>query len=173
MGLILFDYKKTREISRKMTKSWPEELLEPLNLAMLAASGYFLYKILCDIFHKPVVYVPPPKLEKDMTVNELRAFDGIKEPYICIGIKGEIYDVSRGKSFYGPGGPYHAFAGHDASRAFASFSTDPEMFKDEDDNLSNLTSDQLNQLNDWYESISMKYDKVGVIIKQSETKKTE
>ena len=112
-----------------MTKSWREELLEPLNLAMLAASGYFLYKILCDIFHKPVVYVPPPKLEKDLTVKELRAFDGIKEPYICIGIKGEIYDVSRGKSFYGPGGPYHAFAGHDASRAFASFSTDPEMFK--------------------------------------------
>ena len=60
---------------------------------------------------------------------QLRAYDGVKEPYICIGIKGEIYDVSRGKSFYGPGGPYHAFAGHDASRAFASFSTDDEMFK--------------------------------------------
>ena len=54
-----------------MTKSWKEELLEPLNLAMLAASGYFLYKILCDIFHKPVVYVPPPKLEKDMTIKEV------------------------------------------------------------------------------------------------------
>ena len=35
-----------------------------------------------------------------------------------------------------------------------------------DDDLSDLTSDQQSQLNDWYESLSMKYDKVGNIIKE-------
>ena len=63
--------RENRSKEKKMSKTWKEELLEPLNLAMLAASGYFLYKILCDIFHKPVVYVPPPKLEKDMTIKEV------------------------------------------------------------------------------------------------------
>ena len=37
---------------------------------------------------------------------------------------------------------------------------------EKDDDLSDLTSDQQSQLNDWYESLSMKYDKVGNIIKE-------
>ena len=33
--------------------------------------GWLIYKILSDVFHTPKVYVPPPKLEKDMTIKEV------------------------------------------------------------------------------------------------------
>ena len=40
------------------------------------------------------------------------------------------------------------------------------MFKDGDDDLSDLTSSEQSQLNDWYDNLSSKYDKVGNIIRE-------
>jgi predicted heme/steroid binding protein len=40
-----------------------------------------------------------------------------KKP-IYLALNGTIYDVSAGKTTYGPGGSYHHFAGRDAARAF-------------------------------------------------------
>ena len=65
-----------------------------------------------------------------LTNFQLRKYTGKDDNHICIGVKGEIYDVTRGSNFYGPDGPYGAFAGRDASRAFACFSTDESMFKE-------------------------------------------
>ena len=46
---------------------------------------------------------------------------------------------------------------------------DDEMFKDGDDDLSDLTSSEQSQLNDWYDNLSSKYDKVGNIIREVST----
>merc|ERR1711868_58590 len=146
-------------------KTWTQEIIEsPVNLALLAASGYLIYKIICDLTYKEEPYVPPPKLVKDMTLKELRRYNGKDEQKICLAIKGEIFDVTRGRNFYGPGGPYDVFAGREASRAFANFSTDEEMLKMEKDDLSDLNAGQISQLEDWYMSISSKYDKVGKVL---------
>lgn len=40
------------------------------------------------------------------------------------------------------------------------------MFKDVDDDLSDLTPAENGQLNDWYDNLSSKYDKVGNIIRE-------
>ena len=51
-------------------KTWTQEIIEsPVNLALLAASGYLIYKIICDLTYKEEPYVPPPKLVKDMTLK--------------------------------------------------------------------------------------------------------
>ncbi|KAF2083711.1 cytochrome b5, partial [Saccharata proteae CBS 121410] len=56
-----------------------------------------------------------------LTDAQLARHDG-SDPSIplYIAINGTIYDVSSGRSFYGPGGPYAHFAGRDATRAWVT-----------------------------------------------------
>lgn len=56
-----------------------------------------------------------------MTPDELSAYDGRDpEKPIYLAINSTIYDVSKGRHIYGPGGSYNWFAGTDASRGFVT-----------------------------------------------------
>ncbi|GLT29587.1 hypothetical protein SLA2020_237500 [Shorea laevis] len=77
---------------------------------------------------------------------------------IYVAIKGRVFDVTTGKSFYGPGGPYAMFAGKDASRALA------KMSKNEEDvcaSLDGLSEKEIGVLNDWEKKFEAKYPVVG------------
>ncbi len=39
---------------------------------------------------------------------------------IYLAIRGRVYDVTAGRSYYGPGRSYHSFVGRDATRAFGT-----------------------------------------------------
>ncbi len=39
---------------------------------------------------------------------------------LYLAINGTVYDVSKGRRFYGPGGSYQYFGGHDGTRAFVT-----------------------------------------------------
>ena len=42
--------------------------------------------------------------KKDMTLTELKKHDGSDpEGRVCVAVLGKIYDVTKGKKFYGPG----------------------------------------------------------------------
>ena len=43
-----------------------------------------------------------------------------------MAIKGLVYDVTKGREFYGKKGSYNVFAGKDCTRAVAKWSKDPE-----------------------------------------------
>ncbi|CAA3032372.1 probable steroid-binding protein 3 [Olea europaea var. sylvestris] len=97
----------------------------------------------------------------ELTLQQLKQYDG-SDPSkpIYIAVKGRIFDMTSGKSFYGPGGPYGMFAGKDASRALA------KMSKNEEDviaSLDGLTDKEMGVLNDWEKKFEAKYPIVGTV----------
>ncbi|KAL3650488.1 Membrane steroid-binding protein 1 [Castilleja foliolosa] len=105
--------------------------------------------------------LPTPVQLGEVTAEELKLYDGSdpKKP-LLMAIKGQIYDVTQSRMFYGPGGPYALFAGKDASRALAKMS-----FEDKDLNgdLTGLGAFELEALQDWEYKFMGKYVKVGTI----------
>jgi len=107
--------------------------------------------------------LPPPVQLGEVTEDELKAYNGkdSKKP-LLMAIKGQIYDVSQSRVFYGPGGPYALFAGKDASRALAKMSFEE---KDLTGDTTGLGPFELEALQDWEYKFMSKYVKVGTIKK--------
>ncbi|MCL7044167.1 hypothetical protein MKW94_018856 [Papaver nudicaule] len=107
--------------------------------------------------------LPPPVQLGEITEEELKVYDGTdpKKP-LLMAIKGQIYDVSQSRMFYGPGGPYALFTGKDASRALAKMS-----FEDKDltGDTTGLGPFELEALQDWEYKFMSKYVKVGTVKK--------
>ncbi|KAJ3075160.1 hypothetical protein HDU98_008997 [Podochytrium sp. JEL0797] len=104
---------------------------------------------------------------KDFTPQELAEFDGRKSKKIYLSVKGRVYDVTSGASFYGPDGMYGNFAGRDASRGLSKDSFDEEMLTDLDkpiDELKDLTASETEALNGWASFFQGKYTHVGFLV---------
>jgi len=103
----------------------------------------------------------PPK-EDPFTQEELKAFDG-QDPArpVYVAIKGTVFDVSRKRDTYGPGGSYALFAGKDASRALGLSSLKPE---DAVPDWSTLEEKDRKTLDDWHAFFTRRYNIVGRII---------
>ena len=77
-----------------------------------------------------------PEPQRNFTTKQLRHFDGkvdekTDEPkpvYLSVG--GTVFDVSKGRDFYGPGGPYEMFAGRECGAALATMSFDESLLDD-------------------------------------------
>lgn len=84
-----------------------EIIYSPLNLVLVAIITILVYKIFRSR-QQPAAAPPPepelPRLRKDFTVAELRAFDGNQpDGRVLVAVNGTVYDVTKGKRFYGPG----------------------------------------------------------------------
>ncbi|BAU02351.1 Membrane steroid-binding protein [Vigna angularis] len=103
----------------------------------------------------------PPVQIGEVTEEELKVYDGSDpEKPLLMAIKGQIYDVSQSRMFYGPNGPYALFAGKDASRALAKMSFEE---KDLTGDISGLGPFELEALQDWEYKFMGKYVKVGTV----------
>ncbi|KAK9694697.1 Dihydrodipicolinate synthase [Basidiobolus ranarum] len=148
-----------------------EQLLQnPINWALLIGTIYIVRSYLSTEQEE----IPPPQhpetsVFKAYTPKELTEIEGIKSPKIFMGVNGKVYDVTPGKKFYGPEGPYGNFAGRDASRGLAKHSFDEDMLTSLDepiDTLSDLTVEERESLRGWEEMFSGKYLTVGTLVNE-------
>lgn len=107
----------------------------------------------------------------DITPDELAKHDG-RDPFrpIYLSIKGIVYDVTPGRSFYGPGGGYAAFAGKECARALAKMSMSAA---DICGNLDDCSEKELGVLADWEAKLSAKYKAVGKVSRRESGRGSE
>jgi|SRR6056300_51864 membrane-associated progesterone receptor component len=104
---------------------------------------------------------PEPMAKGDLTLAQLREYDGRDEMKpILLAAKGIIFDVTRGRDFYGKGGPYNAFTGIDCSRALGKVSLEE---KDLCADVSDFAASQRDALNGWVAKFKDKYPVVGKV----------
>lgn len=82
-------------------------LSSPIQILLLVAVVFIVRKVLKAKFDRPIEEEPERPLEpfkkRDFTIDELKEYDGIKSPYVLMAVNGKVFDVTRGKDFYGPG----------------------------------------------------------------------
>ena len=84
-----------------------KSLSSPVQILGLIVIVFIIRKIVQSKFRKP----PPPPREKplepmekrDFTPQELVEYDGVKNKRVLLAVNFKVFDVTRGKDFYGPG----------------------------------------------------------------------
>eukprot|EP00048_Salpingoeca_helianthica_P023824 m.27442 g.27442 ORF g.27442 m.27442 type:complete len:234 (-) comp9016_c0_seq1:28-729(-) len=134
--------------------------------------GFLLYKLLAP---SSATTVPPVKKKKvlpdrDFTLEELKFYNGTNEvpeldneKAVYLAVNCVVFDVTQGKAFYGPGGPYSCFAGRDATRGLATMEF---QTRDEWDDLSGLSAQERQTAQEWEDKFRMKYIIRGRLIKE-------
>jgi membrane-associated progesterone receptor component len=154
--------------ARRTTNSSSASVATPLNLVLFSLLVILIYFRLRPKTVPTLPKADPPTVFKTFTPPSLAPFDGNDGKPIYFAVNGRVFDVSSGRNFYGPGGPYQNFAGRDASRGLASGSFDSSMLtKDLQgplDKLDDLDGDQRDALRGWEERFLEKYLVVGKLV---------
>lgn len=143
-------------------------LATPLNLTLLLAFLALLYFRLRPSAPPSLPKGPAPIVFQTYTPRTLLKNNGKDSAPVYLAVRGKVYDVTSGRNFYGPGGPYENFAGRDATRGLACQSFDEDMLtKDLDgplDPCDDLSPEQLENLKGWIERFDEKYLVVGKLV---------
>lgn len=95
------------------------------------------------------------------TQDELSKYDGSEgSPGLYLAFLGKVFDVSKGKDYYGPGGGYAFFSAKDGSRAFVTGQFDEAGLTDD---LAGLATSDYLGLKEWEEFYGKDYTPVGVL----------
>lgn len=143
-------------------------LASPINLFLLALLALLVYLRLKPATPQTLPRAPPPTVFRTFTPPTLLPYNGLHDMPVYLAVRGRVFDVTSGRNFYGPGGPYANFAGRDASRGLACGSFDEDMLTaDLDgplDTLDDLDAEQLDAMRGWEERFEEKYLVVGKLV---------
>ena len=140
----------------------------PINLALLSLLAILIYMRLRPSAPVALPSAPPPTVFQIFTPPQLLPYNGNNSMPVYLAVRGKIFDVTPGRNFYGPGGPYQNFAGRDASRGLACGSFDEDMLTEDLkgplDKLEDLGSEEMEALRGWEERFNEKYLVVGKLV---------
>jgi Predicted heme/steroid binding protein len=101
------DSSATSESSGLFSNLFLEIIRSPVNIALVGVITFLVYKIVKSRqkIPEPIPESPAlPKLRKDFTIEELKQYDGTgPDGRILVAVNGKVFDVTKGKRFYGPG----------------------------------------------------------------------
>ncbi|TPX61195.1 hypothetical protein PhCBS80983_g01237 [Powellomyces hirtus] len=149
-------------------------MLTPLDCALLLILVYLVKSVGTNQQSR----IPPPQhpadpiVMRNYTPLELQAFSGKDGGRVYMAVFGDVYDVSAGRSFYGPGGPYENFAGRDASRGLSKNSFDVEMLADPKgpiDKLQDLDDEERQTGREWAALFASKYIHIGSLVENEKS----
>jgi membrane-associated progesterone receptor component len=154
-----------------------QTIATPINLILLSLAVFIAYYNLRPKRTASLPPPPPPTVFKTFTPPTLLPFNGTNNMPVYLAVRGRVFDVTSGRNFYGPGGPYENFAGRDASRGLALGSFDEEMLtKDLHgplDKLDDLGAEEIEAIRGWEERFEEKYLVVGKLVAIGEEDKKE
>uniref|UniRef100_A0A6P7GXM0 Membrane-associated progesterone receptor component 1-like n=1 Tax=Diabrotica virgifera virgifera TaxID=50390 RepID=A0A6P7GXM0_DIAVI len=91
-----------------LTNIFLQIMQSPLNIALVCIIGFLVYKIFKsrnnDVPVRTTVVELPKMKKRDFTLEELRKYDGTQpDGRVLVAVNGNVFDVTKGKRFYGPG----------------------------------------------------------------------
>ncbi|KAL8898265.1 MAG: hypothetical protein Q9207_006798 [Kuettlingeria erythrocarpa] len=145
-----------------------QSIASPINLFLISLLIVLVYLRLRPKPPAVLAKGPPPIVFRTFTPPTLRPYNGENNMPVYLAVNGKVFDVSNGRNFYGPGGPYENFAGRDASRGLACGSFDEDMLtKDLNgplDDLKGLGDEEMEAMRGWEERFHEKYLVVGKLV---------
>ncbi|EON64812.1 hypothetical protein W97_04045 [Coniosporium apollinis CBS 100218] len=142
--------------------------ITPINLILLSLFAILVYLRLRPKPPMTLPKAPAPVVFQTFTPPTLLPYNGTNGQPVYLAVRGRVFDVSPGRNFYGPGGPYANFAGRDASRGLACGSFDEDMLTGDLegplDTLKDLGEEEMEALRGWEERFSEKYLVVGRLV---------
>jgi membrane-associated progesterone receptor component len=142
--------------------------MTPINLILISLAVLLAYYQLRPRRSAAIPRAPAPTVFTTYTPLTLLPKNGQNGQPVYLAVRGRVFDVTSGRHFYGPGGPYSNFAGRDASRGLACGSFEEEMLTGDLegplDGLADLDAEQLEALRGWEERFEEKYAVVGRLV---------
>ena len=143
-------------------------MFTPLNLFLSAVLVLLIYYRARSTRPPTHPKDPAPTVFRTFTPPDLVPYNGVDGRPVYLAVHGKVFDVTAGRHFYGPGGPYENFAGRDASRGLACGSFDEQMLTEDLhgplDELKGLNDEELGALSDWEARFEEKYLVIGRLV---------
>lgn len=95
------------------------------------------------------------------TLSELENYRGQDGNDIYLAILGQVFDVTKGRKHYGPGGTYHFFTGNAGTRAFVSGDFSQQGLKE---NLDGLSLKDIQGISGWVDFYLQQYTYIGKLV---------
>lgn len=101
------------------------------------------------------------KSGKVYTKEELSKYKGENGSPVYLAVLGHVFDVTKGKKHYGPGGGYEFFAGRDGTRGYVTGEfNDKGLIED----ISGFTLSQIHSVNHWLQFYMKDYTFKGYLL---------